>query len=296
LERHPEISEALAKCLGGLDFVRAAAPLFDEPGAGQPASLPGPTGENALAAPLGDYHLVREVGRGGMGVVYEAMQLSLDRRVALKVLPFAAVLDAKQLQRFKNEAQAAACLHHPNIVPVYGLGCERAVHFYAMQFIDGQTVAQVIADLTKQDRQGQREAGTGAVAPTPPVAASVTYRSTTSPAFFRTVANLGVQAAAALDHAHQFGVVHRDIKPANLLVDATGNLWITDFGLAQCRNQAGLTMTGDLLGTVGYMSPEQASGDGIVVDQRTDIYSLGVTLYELVTLHRAFPGGKPGAA
>src|SRR5262249_12841012 len=152
--------------------------------------------------------------------------------------------------------------------------------------------AQVIADLRKQDREGQREPGTGAMAPTPPVAASVTYHSISSPAFFRAVANLGVQAAAALDHAPQLGVVHRDIKPANVLVDATGNLWITDFGLAQCRNQAGLTMTGDLLGTVGYMSPEQASGDGIVIDQRTDIYSLGVTLYELVTLHRAFPGSN----
>jgi serine/threonine protein kinase/Flp pilus assembly protein TadD len=325
LARHPEISETLAKCLDGLDFVRAAAPLFDQPSVEQPASFPCPTAPSTPAAPLGDYHLVRELGRGGMGVVYEAVQLSLGRRVALKVLPFAAVLDVKQLQRFKNEAQAAACLHHQNIVPVYGLGCERAVHFYAMQFIEGKTLAQVIAELRERNRDGQQEPGTGsqpaasldravpsggcsrpvpareplvsnselAKASTSPVAALATEHSTRSPAFFRAVANLGVQAAGALDHAHQLGIVHRDIKPSNLLVDARGSLWITDFGLAQCRNQAGLTMTGDLLGTVGYMSPEQASGDGIVIDQRTDVYSLGVTLYELVTLHRAFPGSNP---
>src|SRR5204863_7068606 len=98
---------------------------------------------------LGDYRVIREIGRGGMGVVYEAEQVSLGRRVALKVLPFAAALDARQLQRFKNEAQAAAHLHHTNIVPVYAVGCERGVHYYAMQFIDGQTLAA----LTDEWRQ-----------------------------------------------------------------------------------------------------------------------------------------------
>jgi serine/threonine protein kinase len=317
LGRHPAIAETLAKCLDGLDFVRAAAPLFDQPSLDQPAAFPGPTAELSLAAPLGDYHLVRELGRGGMGIVYEAVQLSLGRRVALKVLPFAAVLDAKQLQRFKNETQAAACLNHQNIVPVYGVGCERAVHFYAMQFIEGQILEQVIADLRERNRNYKHEPSVASEpaastdqavppcgcsrpvparevgpCPTSPAAALATEHSTRTPAFFRAAAYLGVQAAGALEHAHQLGVVHRDIKPANLLLDASGDCWITDFGLAQCRNQAGLTMTGDLLGTIGYMSPEQASGDGIVVDQRTDVYSLGVTLYELVTLHRAFPGSN----
>src|SRR5437016_11637106 len=104
-------------------------------------------GEVQPEGPLGDYRILREVGRGGMGVVYEAVQISLGRRVALKVLPFAAALDAKQLQRFKNEAQAAAHLHHQNIVPVYGVGCDRGVHYYAMQFIDGQTLAALIGDM-----------------------------------------------------------------------------------------------------------------------------------------------------
>src|SRR5205814_3785894 len=115
-------------------------------------------------------------------------------------------------------------------------------------------------------------------------------RSTKTPAFFRTVANLGVQAAEALEHAHQLGVIHRDIKPANLLIDLRGNLWITDFGLAHFRSHAALTMTGDLLGTLRYMSPEQALGQRLVLDHRTDVYSLGATLYELLTLEPAFGG------
>src|SRR5262249_43614046 len=109
-------------------------------------------------------------------------------------------------------------------------------------------------------------------------------------AYFRTVANVALQAAEALQHAHAEGIVHRDIKPANLLVDGKGNLWITDFGLAQCRSQAGLTTTGDLVGTLRYMSPEQALAKRFLIAHRTDLYSLGVTLYELLTLEVAFAG------
>src|SRR5262249_5394658 len=123
-----------------------------------------------------------------------------------------------------------------------------------------------------------------------PIAGLSTECATRRPEFFRTVARLGVQAAEALEHAHQEGVIHRDIKPANLLVDGCGHLWITDFGLAHCQSQAGLTMTGDLLGTLRYMSPEQALAKREVVDHRTDIYSLGVTVYELMTLTPAFTG------
>src|SRR5207253_1919502 len=117
-----------------------------------------------------------------------------------------------------------------------------------------------------------------------------TEHSVKSPAFYRTVAQLGRQAAEALEHAHQLGVVHRDIKPANLLVDLRGNLWITDFGLAHMQSAAGLTMTGDLVGTLRYMSPEQALAQHGGIDHRTDIYSLGVTLYELLTLEPVFDG------
>lgn len=108
--------------------------------------------DGTTSEPLGDFRLIREVGRGGMGIVYEAEQLSLNRNVALKVLPFAATMDPRHLQRFRNEAQAAACLHHPNIVPVYGVGSDRGVHYYAMQLIEGQTLAEVIAASRERER------------------------------------------------------------------------------------------------------------------------------------------------
>jgi serine/threonine protein kinase/Flp pilus assembly protein TadD len=274
--------------------------------------------------PLGDFRIVRQVGRGGMGVVYEAIQTSLGRRVALKVLPFAAALDATHLQRFKNEAQAAAHLHHPNIVPVHAVGCERGVHYYAMQFIDGQTLAEVIGELRRlagldsEDPGGPHEPASGdarfscsylpapALAPVSvgdresalpaadtvrqPAAALSTAHATGDPVFFRTVANLAAQAAEALEHAHSLGVVHRDIKPANLLIDGKRNLWVTDFGLAQVQTDTRLTLTGDLVGTLRYMSPEQALAQPSGVSHRTDLYSLGATLYELLTLEPAFPG------
>jgi tetratricopeptide (TPR) repeat protein/tRNA A-37 threonylcarbamoyl transferase component Bud32 len=205
-----------------------------------------------------------------MGVVYEAEQVSLKRRVALKVLPFAAALDSRSRQRFQNEARAAAGLHHPHIVPVHAVGCARGVHYYAMQFIDGQSLAEVIAQLrrdTTRTREGE---------------------------FFGWVARLGHQAALALDHAHQQGVIHRDIKPANLLLDTAGHLWVADFGLARSSAAVGLTMTGDLLGTLRYLSPEQALARRALVDHRSDVYSLGVTLYELLTMEPAYPGTDRG--
>jgi tetratricopeptide (TPR) repeat protein len=163
-----------------------------------------------------------------------------------------------------------------------------------MQFIEGRTVAALIEDLRAHAGVGDAEP-TGPAQPdaatTPqPLAALATEHSSTSPAYFRTVARLGVQAAEGLEHAHQLGVLHRDIKPANLLVDVRGNLWITDFGLARLQSDPGLTLTGDLLGTLRYMSPEQALARRMEVDQRTDVYSLGATLYELLTLQPACTG------
>jgi serine/threonine protein kinase/WD40 repeat protein len=291
LARHAAIAGELADCLEGLEFVHAASPHLSDP---RGATALAPSSSEGLAAelPLGDFRIVREVGRGGMGVVYEAIQLSLGRRVALKVLPFVATLDGRQLQRFKNEAHAAAQLHHTNIVPVYAVGCERGVHYYAMQFIDGQTLAELIDELRQLaglDAPARSAAG-AAEAATPVAAALVTERSAKNPAFFRTAARLGRQAAEALEHAHQLGVVHRDIKPANLLVDPRGHPWITDFGLAQVQSDTKLTLTGDLVGTLRYMSPEQALAKQVAIDHRTDVYSLGATLYELVTLEPLFAG------
>lgn len=174
LSRHAEVAEALAKCLDGLEFVQKAAPQLDQQVADQGTTLSVITGELAATMPLGDFRIIREIGRGGMGVVYEAEQLSLGRRVALKVLPFAAALDSRQLQRFKNEAQAAAHLHHTNIVPVFGVGCERGVHFYAMQYIEGQTLAAMIRQLRQEagleEERGSRIEDRGSKQEQPPQA------------------------------------------------------------------------------------------------------------------------------
>jgi serine/threonine protein kinase len=241
---------------------------------------------------LGDFRLLRVVGRGGMGIVYEAEQQSLGRRVAVKVLPFAATLDGRHLQRFRDEARAAALLHHTHIVPVYGMGSDRGVNYYAMQYIDGQTLADVITGLRRDAAARPRRAGESPADTTalPPAAVLSTERSNGGQAFYRSVARLGVQAAEALTHAHALGVIHRDIKPGNLLLGAGGHLWVTDFGLARFPDEPGLTRTGDVVGTLRYMSPEQALGKPTPVDHRSDVYALGATLYELSTLEPAYPG------
>ncbi|HYT94131.1 MAG TPA: protein kinase [Gemmataceae bacterium] len=301
LARHPEIAAALTECLDGLAFLHAAAPSLHAPNEPDGLTPPGLPGE-AEQRPLGDFQLGREIGRGGMGVVYEATQLSLGRRVALKVLPLAATLDPKHLQRFQREAQAAAQLHHTNIVPVYAVGCERSVHYYAMQLIEGRSLAALIEEMraTRDEERGARIEDRGSKAPKTTTVierrssildpqSSILARRR-SAEFFRTAARLAMKAAEALEHAHQLAIVHRDIKPANLLVDVRGNLWVTDFGLALFQSDANLTITGEVLGTLRYMSPEQALGKRGVVDHRTDIYSLGMTLYELLTLRPAFDG------
>ncbi len=320
LAQYPDLAEALAECLDGLELVRGGTPPRAAPPVPDFAALP--------LLPLGDFQILREIGRGGMGIVYEAQQLSLGRRVALKVLPFAAALDARQLQRFKNEAQAAAQLHHNHIVPVHAVGSDRGVHYYAMQMIDGQPLTALIQELRQQARIDTAEAAPSCPAAralatdlvsgcwTPeqadeqsaprrrPSGAGLAGRvSRPSPSrvipgrnagYYRTVARLGMQAAEGLEHAHQSGVIHRDIKPANLLLDGRGHLWITDFGLALFHSGAGLTGTGNLIGTLRYMSPEQIAGDRVLLDHRTDVYSLGITLYELLTLRPAFGGDDPG--
>jgi serine/threonine protein kinase len=297
MAQHPDLAGDLQECLACLDLIRQAGPTT------RPAGALGETLDPGRGtAALGDFRIVREIGKGGMGVVYEAEQLSLHRRVALKVLPFAAALDTRQLQRFKNEAQAAACLHHSNIVPVYSVGCERGVHFYAMQFINGQSLAEAITQLRRAHAGQNTRAEPGnrngfhpeAEGPPrgddTPLAALSTARSTRNTEFFRAAARLGVQAAEALDHAHQQGVIHRDVKPSNLLLDAAGHLWVADFGLALCHGGPGMTAPGGTVGTLRYMSPEQALAKRALVDHRSDVYALGVTLYEALTLQPAYAG------
>jgi serine/threonine protein kinase/tetratricopeptide (TPR) repeat protein len=330
---HPAYAEELRQLLPAL---RALAELERSKAQAADAAAEG-VGEPL--GTLGDFRLLREIGKGGMGVVYEAEQVSLRRRVALKVLPFAGMLDQRQLLRFHNEARAAACLHHPHIVPVYFVGCERGVHFYAMQLIEGVNLADLVRHLRQQDGQEAKDTRSEPLPPPPPRSgegekdrllplpeagrglgggvdeesnATTAYAAPTAPArpvaetapaallstvdpsrrreFYRTVARLGVEAAEALDHAHQVGVVHRDVKPANLLIDGTGQVWVTDFGLAQFTSEVHLTVSGELVGTLRYMSPEQALAQRVVIDHRTDVHSLGATLYELLTLQPAFSG------
>jgi eukaryotic-like serine/threonine-protein kinase len=318
LAAHPDLRQDLEAFFSSHDEVeRLAAPLRESSreGGDAEAQVGGvePTGGLVLGAEgrngpseapaeigqLGDFRLLREVGRGGMGVVYEAEQISLQRRVALKVLPFAAAIDPRQLQRFKNEALAAAHLRHDNIVPVHAVGAERGVHYYAMQFIEGQSLAALIAELRRS--AGIPDRGSPDAAASPTVEARAPGHSTVPlgarssaldprSSFFRTVAGWGVQAALALEHAHQTGIVHRDVKPANLLLDGRGEVWITDFGLSLVTGDAGLTRSGEVLGTLRYASPEQARARRGVVDHRSDVYSLGATLYELLTLRPLFEG------
>jgi serine/threonine protein kinase len=263
---------------------------------------------------IGDFELLGELGRGGMGVVYLARQISLQRLVAIKVLPFASVSDHRQIERFRNEARAAASIQHPNIASVYAVGCENGIHFYAMQYIDGQALDRFVPgdpcrswldqSETKPEetpcvaiepgdaarpRQEPCDALNGSARHEYAVDAEWLERPGTEE-LARQVARVGVQVAEALHLAHEYGIIHRDIKPSNLLLDRQGKVWITDFGLARVRSDVRVTQTGDIVGTLRYMSPEQALGIDRIVDERTDIYSLGVTLYELAAQRPAFSG------
>jgi eukaryotic-like serine/threonine-protein kinase len=284
LDRYPELRDQVVECMDGIDL----AFTLQRQGRKNDFSVPGES-ERPTFEPLGDFRIVRQLGRGGMGVVYEAFQMSLARSVALKVLPFAAALDERHRKRFLVEAQSAAQLHHPNIVPVYAVGCERGTHYYAMQLIDGQPISASVFDSPLQpiDKHLDRGASTNVNYH------EATLRGNKSPGSLssknqtrdrnRMIAAMIADAADALEYAHSCGIVHRDIKPGNLLLDVTGKIWITDFGLAQIATNEHMTQTGDLLGTLRYMSPEQASGHRGVVDERSDVYSLGATLYELLT-------------
>ena len=290
IDEFPHLEEELNACLNGLELIDAVA--------GNVESLafdPTDSMENFQPQQLGDFRIVREIARGGMGVVYEAIQLSLDRRVALKVLPYASFLTPNRLQRFKQEAQAAAALTHPNIVHVHCVGVDRSVHYYAMELIEGHSLAEEIEQLRQSEEHSDskqivaREPQKTLVArsqrygaDTVALARFSTIRSTDRRTYFKRVAEIGAQLADALDYAHEAGIIHRDIKPSNVLLDADGKPWIADFGLAQTQEDRGLTITGDLLGTLRYMSPEQADGRKLL-DQRTDIYSLAATISELLT-------------
>ncbi len=360
-DRYPELAEDIRDLFPAMVKVEQV----DEGHINRESDLKTPAPTVSLRQ-IGDYRIVGEIGRGGMGVVYEAEQVSLGRRVALKVLPRHVAADRMTLERFRREARAAARLHHTNIVPVFEVGQDGDVRFYAMQFIQGQSLDAVITELRhlrihSQSRgdgedkpKGGRETrtlapsvahsilaggflpegdarptsgivqertpaqpasaalalaraaavGAGATeagplsdfapdsssSPTPlssavlPGGAQLSVAEMSHRVLHRSVAHIGRQAAAALAHAHARGVIHRDIKPSNLLLDTDGVVWVADFGLAKAEDD-GLTQTGDVLGTIRYMAPERFSGQA---DPRTDVYALGLTLYELLVLRPAF--------
>lgn len=295
-----------------------------------------------LLSTLGEFEIVRELGRGGMGVVYEAIDQKLSRRVALKVVVATDAASEKRITRFEREAQLASRLHHTNIVPVFAVGKQSGVCYYAMQYIEGVNLGDVIAGLEQltgaapagedRDVPGQARAmlsgnlmsddsnsdlarrclsdeasaidtrvdsQTGIVGDDEPHARQrVAPAHQDSPVeavrfgefsqqYWSSVATVGRQVCDALRYAHSNGVLHRDVKPANLLLDRTGTIWMTDFGLAKLSDSDDLTKTGDVLGTLRYMAPEQLGGKS---DVRTDIYALGLTLYELLTLRPACDG------
>jgi serine/threonine protein kinase/WD40 repeat protein/tetratricopeptide (TPR) repeat protein len=340
--KYPELAEEIREVFPALVMMEQL-----KPGASEMGSAP-TSGE--LPEHIGDYRLLREIGRGGMGIVYEAEQVSLGRHVALKVFPTTGLTNPTYLERFRREAKAAAHLHHTNIVPVFGVGDSGGVHYYAMQFIHGEGMDKVLADLRRlrphfakpladgrtADRAepdsvagrlltGQfavalatqaaparaapapavagaanagtvslpaREAHAGSTATRPdaePVktdASTVTLSgSTTGSEYHRSIARIGLQVAEALAYAHRQGILHRDIKPSNLILDVQGTVWITDFGLAKAEDADELTRTGDVVGTIRYMAPERFEGTSV---PQGDIYALGVTLYEMLTLRPAF--------
>lgn len=262
---------------------------------------------------IGDFEIIREIGRGGMGVVYKARQQSLDRIVALKVLSNLTGVPPAMVKRFEQESHAAAVLKHPNIVPVHSRGSTDGVYYYAMDLIEGISLGQVLADnptaLTMRPTQTPV-----AINSDPGATTSIIFddRETTvvdeasgihdsiygtkshaaslsrPPRTFRRIASLIADVADALQHAHDHGIIHRDIKPQNLLLGSDDKLHITDFGLARLTSEPGVTVTGEFVGTPLYMAPEQIRGEDI--DHRTDTYALGVTLYELLTLIPPFTG------
>lgn len=317
LAKYPTIRSELSACLDGMELIDHENGFGTRPPEGAAGARDG-LSKFKSSATLGDFRIEREIGRGGMGVVYEAEQLSVGRKVALKVLPYAAMLDKRQVARFQNEARAAATLEHPNIVPVYFVGNERGVYYYAMRLIDGKNLSEVLDELRggASDRPlsevsaqllKSRSAVTDLSAPAASQATkadtvrdqainkSTSFASDHSAkgrVYFDSIARLAKQVAEALEFAHDHGIIHRDIKPANIMLDEVGDAWVTDFGLARIEADAGMTMTGDIVGTLRYMSPEQTLAKRVTVDQRSDVYSLGATVYELLTHQPLFDASQ----
>lgn len=243
---------------------------------------------------IADFEIVREIGRGGMGVVYHAHQISLGRDVALKVLPNTGRFGAEAIARFRVEARAAARLHHTNIVSIYAEGQHEGLHYYAMELIQGVSLDHVIRECPNwiTDRTLPLDFFDNALTCdfSTDNGSPLDEKSQRTLRDYQQIAAMMADVADALACAHNQGVIHRDIKPHNLLVDVDRKPHIVDFGLAQLADSPGMTHDGDLMGTLSYLSPEQVEARRGTVDHRTDIYSVGVTLYEIITGRKPFRG------
>ncbi len=310
-DKHPQLAEDIREIFPMMLLMEENAPN-EEPNEHEPLEL----------SQFGDFRIKREIGRGGMGVVYEAVQESLNRNVALKVCPLNTGMSSRNRLRFRRESRAAAMLHHTNIVPVFAVGEEEGSLYYAMQLIRGATLDEVIEELrvllhtpdstTRFSNISVRSFGRSVaseVASSLVSASDSSLQETKTPSvekvdnkvslpgqstadsqsglaqYWDSVARIGIQAADALSYAHGQGTLHRDIKPGNLMLDEKGIVWVLDFGLAKSLEEDDLTRDGELIGTLRYMSPEQCKGNP---GPRSDIYSLGLTLYELLTFQPAF--------
>jgi WD40 repeat protein/predicted Ser/Thr protein kinase len=269
LARHPDLADELRAFLDDRDRFAHAAGRLGGP-ALSPAkalTLASPAGPAAGAPPggagrsFGDYELLEELGRGGMGVVYKARQVSLNRTVALKMILVGQLADEPDVQRFLCEARTAAGLQHPGIVAIHEVGAHDGRHYFSMDYVEGRSLADLVRDH-----------------PLPPAQAARYVR----------------HIAEAVHHAHQQGVLHRDLKPSNVLIDGSDQPHVTDFGLAKRLGEdAGLTATGAVVGTPSYMPPEQASGKRAPLGPAADVYALGAVLYELVVGRPPFTAATP---
>jgi serine/threonine protein kinase/Tfp pilus assembly protein PilF len=223
----------------------------------------------AILGELGDYELLEEVGRGGQGVVFRARQKSLNRTVALKVINLGQWASDAHVKRFRREAEAAASLDHPGIVPIYEVGERDGTCYFSMKFVEGGQLDEVVKSATADSSAGER-------APMP----------------IRQAAELIAKVARTVHYAHEHGILHRDIKPGNILLDTQGEPHLTDFGLARLLDvESSVTRTIDVLGTPSYMAPEQAAGETTKLTKATDVYGLGAVLYQLLTSQPPFAGG-----
>ena len=258
VKRFPDHGQDLPERLAQID---SDLPADADTASGQQTASATIPAEPLASGRFGDYELLGEIARGGMGVVYRARQISLDRTVAVKMILSGQLASEEDVRRFRTEAESAARLQHPHIVTIHEVGELKGQHYFSMDFIEGENLSDRVAD--------------GPLAP-------------------EAAAELVSKVATAIDYAHQQGILHRDLKPQNILIDSSQEPQITDFGLAKrIEGRSDLTGTGQILGTPSYMPPEQAGSDPSAVGPASDIYSLGAILYELVTGRPPFQAQTP---